>query len=71
MTKANNIKPKNIKTTDTWNFQDDINYTLDIKPRINEKLVKLISKTNNEPNWMLELRLKALKIFKKKSMPNW
>ncbi len=63
--------PKNIKTTNTWDFQDNIKYTTKIKPGINKQTVELISKTNNEPKWMLQLRLKALEIFKSKPMPNW
>jgi Fe-S cluster assembly protein SufB len=27
--------------------------------------------SNNEPKWMLELRLKALKIFREKELPKW
>jgi len=41
------------------------------KPGINEEVVRLISKTKNEPLWMLEKRLKALKLFQKTPMPNW
>jgi Fe-S cluster assembly protein SufB len=41
------------------------------KPGINEDIVKLISKTKNEPEWMQEKRLKALKLFQETSLPNW
>jgi Fe-S cluster assembly scaffold protein SufB len=33
--------------------------------------VRQISSFNKEPLWMLELRLKALEIFREKSLPNW
>jgi Fe-S cluster assembly protein SufB len=33
--------------------------------------VEQISASNKEPRWMLELRLKALEIYKAKPMPNW
>ncbi|WP_164700833.1 Fe-S cluster assembly protein SufB [Modestobacter sp. KNN46-3] len=38
---------------------------------INEDVVRDISRRKNEPEWMLERRLKALKIFEKKPMPDW
>ena len=63
---------KNITVSNTWNFQDDnITYTNEIIKGINENVVRQISLSNNEPFWMLELRLKALKIFREKQMPNW
>jgi Fe-S cluster assembly protein SufB len=33
--------------------------------------VRQISASNNEPEWMLNLRLKALKIFQEKPFPKW
>ena len=41
------------------------------KPGLNEEVVRLISKTKNEPEWMLEKRLKALDLFNKTPLPNW
>jgi len=38
---------------------------------INEDVVRDISQRKNEPEWMLERRLKALKIFGRKPMPDW
>jgi Fe-S cluster assembly protein SufB len=38
---------------------------------LNEEVVRNISALKNEPAWMLERRLKALQIFRKKPMPNW
>lgn len=38
---------------------------------ITEKVVREISKQKDEPDWMLQKRLKALKIFNELSMPNW
>ncbi len=39
--------------------------------KINEQLVRTISKDKNEPEWMLNKRLKSLEIFHKKKMPDW
>ncbi len=36
-----------------------------------EELVRQISGTKNEPTWMLEFRLKSLKLWRNKKMPNW
>jgi len=38
---------------------------------LTEELVRQISKDKNEPKWMLNKRLEALKIFNEKPMPNW
>ncbi|MEO9239798.1 MAG: Fe-S cluster assembly protein SufB, partial [Jatrophihabitantaceae bacterium] len=38
---------------------------------LNEDVVRNISALKNEPEWMLERRLKALDIFFRKPMPNW
>jgi len=45
--------------------------TLKAPPGISEELVYMISRDKNEPEWMLQLRLKALEVFKKKPMPDW
>ncbi|MCW2523275.1 MAG: sufB, partial [Frankiales bacterium] len=38
---------------------------------INADVVRNISALKNEPQWMLDLRLKSLRLFGKKPMPNW
>ncbi|MQA07642.1 MAG: Fe-S cluster assembly protein SufB [Pseudonocardiaceae bacterium] len=38
---------------------------------LNEEVVREISARKGEPEWMLEARLKALKLFERKPMPNW
>jgi Fe-S cluster assembly protein SufB len=38
---------------------------------LNEDVVRNISSLKNEPEWMLDLRLKGLRLFEKKPMPNW
>ena len=67
-----NNKQQSVTVSDTWNFKDDnIVYTNEIIKWINEEVVRQISLANNEPEWMLELRLKALKIFREKELPKW
>src|ERR1700739_5087068 len=38
---------------------------------LSEEVVRDISAKKNEPEWMLENRLKALRIFGRKPMPKW
>lgn len=38
---------------------------------LSETVIRQISESNNDPEWMLELRLKALGVFKSKSLPSW
>ena len=38
---------------------------------LNEEVVRDISAKKNEPEWMLKLRLKGLRLFDRKPMPTW
>jgi Fe-S cluster assembly protein SufB len=38
---------------------------------LNEEIVRDISSKKSEPQWMLDLRLKGLKLFDRKPMPTW
>src|SRR3984885_6576653 len=38
---------------------------------LSEAVVRDISAKKNEPEWMLETRLKALRLFHRKPMPRW
>jgi Fe-S cluster assembly protein SufB len=41
------------------------------KRGLNEDVVREISALKDEPDWMLKARLKALRLFERKPMPNW
>ncbi len=41
------------------------------KRGLSEAVVREISGLKNEPEWMLEMRLKGLRLFEKKPMPHW
>ncbi len=41
------------------------------KRGLNEDVVREISGLKSEPQWMLDLRLKGLKLFERKPMPTW
>ena len=38
---------------------------------LSEEVVRDISALKGEPEWMLDLRLKGLKLFRRKPMPGW
>ena len=38
---------------------------------LNEEVIKKISKEKNEPSWVLDIRLKALKFYNELSLPDW
>jgi len=41
------------------------------KRGLNEDVVRDISSKKSEPQWMLDMRLKGLRLFGKKPMPTW
>ena len=43
----------------------------DAQRGLNEDIVRDISSKKNEPQWMLDLRLKGHKLFGRKPMPTW
>ncbi len=54
-----------------YDAADDHTAKFVAKPGINEEIVRLISRAKNEPGWMLEKRLKGLKLFFETPMPTW
>ena len=64
---------------DDVKFQEDYKYGFKDKDvsilktdiGLNEDIVRQISRLKNEPEWMLEYRLKSLKAFQKLPMPNF
>jgi len=45
--------------------------TNSLKKGLNKNIVAEISQKKNEPQWMLDFRLKALETFERKPMPTW
>jgi len=41
------------------------------EPGLSEEVVRAISRNKDEPQWMLDFRLKALDIYNRKPMPTW
>lgn len=54
-----------------YGFHDKEDYVFKSGKGLTKDIVTQISKMKNEPEWMLEFRLKALDIFNKKPMPTW
>ena len=53
-------------------FTYNVDYEYDAGAGLNEDTVRYISNVKKEEDWILEFRLKALKVFEEKPMPtNW
>jgi Fe-S cluster assembly protein SufB len=52
-----------------WHDKDDAGALA--KRGLSEDVVREISALKNEPQWMLDMRLKGLRLFEKKPMPTW
>ncbi|MCX8527423.1 MAG: Fe-S cluster assembly protein SufB [Candidatus Nanopelagicales bacterium] len=52
-----------------WHDKDTAGATA--RRGLNEDVVRDISAKKSEPSWMLDLRLKGLRLFEKKPMPSW
>ncbi len=59
-----------INTGYKWGFETDIE--MDLAPKgLNEDIIRLISSRKDEPDWMLDLRLKAFSEWQKMEEPVW
>lgn len=56
---------------ETFDHVDDVKSKYVATPGVSEEVVREISRQKNEPEWMLEKRLKALALFEKAKMPGW
>jgi Fe-S cluster assembly protein SufB len=56
---------------DQYAFHDDIVYLAETKRGLSRETVEEISRFKNEPDWMLQFRLRAYDHFIKRPMPNW
>lgn len=54
-----------------YGFRDEIKSVAQTGKGLSEGVVREISRIKNEPKWLLDFRLKALKVFLGKSMPTW
>lgn len=70
---ANKPKDDAIYSQDEYKygFHDDVRSIIDTGKGLTEEVVRKISTYKNEPEWMLEFRLKAFHIFEKMPMQEW
>jgi Fe-S cluster assembly protein SufB len=54
-----------------YHFVDEEKHVFRTQPGLTEEVVRQISAQKDEPEWMLEARLKALEIYESKPMPTW
>lgn len=54
-----------------YGFHDDVKSIIDTGKGLTEEVVRKISAYKNEPEWMLEFRLKAFHIFESMPMQSW
>ena len=54
-----------------YDIKNEVRYFSKTEKGLTRDIVMQISKEKNEPDWMLELRLKALEVFEKSKNPNW
>ena len=67
---ANEILEEHINKDYEWGFITNIE--ADEAPKgLNEDIIKFISAKKNEPDWLLEHRLKAFEIWKTMTEPEW
>lgn len=55
----------------TLDASDSVVYSQMAKVGLDESVVRQISLSNDEPQWMLDLRLKSLAIYRKCEKPTW
>ena len=56
---------------DQFAFHDDIVYLRETGRGLSRETVEEISKIKDEPDWMLQARLRAFEHFQKRPMPMW
>jgi Fe-S cluster assembly protein SufB len=54
-----------------WGFHDEAHYLFRTEKGLSRKVVLEIAGIKEEPEWMREMRLRALEIFESKPMPAW
>jgi Fe-S cluster assembly protein SufB len=67
---SNEILQEHIQSEYKWGFTTDIE-TDTFAPGLNEEVIKALSLKKNEPEWMLEFRLKAFKAWKTMKEPDY
>jgi len=56
---------------ETFEHKNDSSYANKAQHGLSEELVRKISADKKEPDWMLDIRLKGLRLFNEKPLPTW
>ena len=54
-----------------YDVKDKVEFSYKADKGLNEEIIRQISAEKEEPEWMLEKRLQALKIYNKLDIPPW
>lgn len=54
-----------------YDIKDEVHHKFTTGKGLSEDIIRKISTKKNEPQWMLDIRLEAFKIFNSKPMPTW
>lgn len=54
-----------------YDFKNEDNYDFKIEKGLTESIIREISRQKDEPEWVLDLRLKALDAYNKLELPTW
>jgi Fe-S cluster assembly protein SufB len=65
------VQPFGDISRETLDRSDDVIYTTLSAPGISESMIREIARSNDEPDWMLDLRLKSLAVFRTFEKPTW
>ncbi len=65
------VKAQDLEKDYKYGFHDDPIYAFKSQRGLSRQIVEQISAFKNEPDWMLQFRLRALEIFLRKPMPTW
>ncbi len=69
--KNDRLKEVNRDYRERYGFSDPEEYLYKAPPGLDRKVVEMISRYKEEPEWMREFRLRALEHFLERPMPRW
>ncbi len=71
LSERNVVDGVNVEYSTKYGFSDAEDYVYKAERGLNEELIRYISNSKGEPEWMLANRLKAYEHFLERPMPNW
>ncbi len=71
MTEEEVVSSINLEYAEKYGFADAEDYVFKAEKGLTEDVIRAMSQSKGEPEWMLEYRLKAYRHFMDRPMPNW